>query len=49
MFTEYRFTHFNPEHTFTRSVDQATGAPATATGANSLSTHQVVAGVSLRF
>jgi opacity protein-like surface antigen len=49
VFTEYRFTHFNPETTFPRSADIVTGAPISATGSNSLSTHQVVAGVTLRF
>ena len=49
VFTEYRFLHLNPETTFSNSVDPVTGAPATARIRDSISTHQVVAGVTFRF
>ena len=35
--------------TFPRSADPITHAPTSAIGSNSLSTHQVVAGVTVRF
>jgi opacity protein-like surface antigen len=49
VFTEYRFLHVNPETTFSNSVDPLTGASTTARIHDSLSTHQVVAGVTFRF
>jgi opacity protein-like surface antigen len=49
VFGEYRFLHYNPETTFTNSVDPFTGAPATSVINDSISTHQVVAGVTFRF
>ena len=49
VFGEYRFLHYTPENTFTNSVDPLTGAAATAHIHDSVSTHQVVAGVTFRF
>ena len=49
VFTEYRFLHFHPESTYDRSVDPITGATVSAHIHDSMSTHQVLAGVTFRF
>ena len=46
VFGEYRCTHFHADQ---ESIDVVTGATVSAKTSNSLSTHQVVGGVTFRF